>query len=896
MKVVKPHIIKPRDDVLVIQELLSKVMEPIFDPLQKMGLFYPSEKVIALHPFRPMGILRDRNPLASKHYTQLTQLSSLARAVLYLLTGSIKSCRDYCEEIMQKELTEKAAGKARKTMLIDNPNFKRLMEKFEEFEKTGSTPHPKMEKLKDILINYFGTKMPDAVEGEPDKSDDTRVMVFSSYRAVVEEIIGELNQHRPLIRAAAFVGQATAKNGTKGLKQREQIELIERFQKGEFNVLVATSIGEEGLDIGEIDCTICYDTDKAPTRMIQRFGRTGRKRAGEVHALLAEAREEFNLDKAKGTYKEVQKVIDRGELYELYGDVPRLIPEHVKPSCIEKVMEITPYVREDLRKARSKGASTGGTKRKRNTDPNRNIPPDMPTSFTPASSVWSTFKKPKVAPLPEDPRELEELGTDDDLDRQIEAGSIFTRRTQSDKPPATKKKASSPAAKLRRSGTTAAAKKQAAKEKEIVKKYAKKSLAELEKEGEDDELDMQFESGSIFGSFQPVSKLASLASSSKRRLTPDPPMKTYEITDTEEEEFGNGGEATDDGEEPKSPSPARYDRKFGGEDMAWLVEDDEDIGVEAGSPEPIRVPSPKFERLQFEGDDSIEISQAYPARPKQKQKATLKRTPPSSPGIEIVKGGPSKPSVSFQPASKVSFAPEPDASTSRAQKRKTDMLPPPVPFNRTPLSSPSWEAPEPTFPVSKPKRRRVTAVASSDDDEPLAPLPPSQHRLHRRNLESTPAKPKPRPKKKEPKPHRTKPSLLDKNLVGLVGEAAHSGDEVSEGYSEEEEERSSDREFLKDSPSMTQISPSYEQTQMYRQSLFTQAPVGDKAPAFQRGPLRAKPFGRIDPSTTTRKFLPSSSPPLEDDELDSYEHGSFVVADEGDISLEINSDDAVLDW
>ena len=48
-------------------------------------------------------------------------------------------------------------------------------------------------------------------------------------------------------------------------------QLIERFQKGEFNVLVATSIGEEGLDIGEIDLTVCYDTDKAPTRMVATY-------------------------------------------------------------------------------------------------------------------------------------------------------------------------------------------------------------------------------------------------------------------------------------------------------------------------------------------------------------------------------------------------------------------------------------------------------------------------------------------------------------------------------------------------------------------------------------------------------------------------------------------------
>jgi len=44
--------------------------------------------------------------------------------------------------------------------------------------------------------------------------------------------------------------------------------VIEKFTSGEFNILVATCIGEEGLDIGELDMTICYDSDKTPTRMV----------------------------------------------------------------------------------------------------------------------------------------------------------------------------------------------------------------------------------------------------------------------------------------------------------------------------------------------------------------------------------------------------------------------------------------------------------------------------------------------------------------------------------------------------------------------------------------------------------------------------------------------------
>ena len=44
--------------------------------------------------------------------------------------------------------------------------------------------------------------------------------------------------------------------------------MIQKFKKGEYNLLVSTSIGEEGLDIGEIDLIVCYDAQKTPIRMV----------------------------------------------------------------------------------------------------------------------------------------------------------------------------------------------------------------------------------------------------------------------------------------------------------------------------------------------------------------------------------------------------------------------------------------------------------------------------------------------------------------------------------------------------------------------------------------------------------------------------------------------------
>jgi Fanconi anemia group M protein len=65
-----------------------------------------------------------------------------------------------------------------------------------------------------------------------------------------------------------------------------QQAVLQKFRAGGYNTIVATSIAEEGLDIMEVDLVICFDANVSPIRMIQRMGRTGRKRDGRVDILL----------------------------------------------------------------------------------------------------------------------------------------------------------------------------------------------------------------------------------------------------------------------------------------------------------------------------------------------------------------------------------------------------------------------------------------------------------------------------------------------------------------------------------------------------------------------------------------------------------------------------------
>ena len=108
-----------------------------------------------------------------------------------------------------------------------------------------------------------------------------KILVFTSYRDSVDMISRNLNAAG--IPSGILIGKA----GATGLKQKAQIQAVQKFRDGEFRVLVATRVGEEGLDIAEVNQVIFYDNVPSSIRYIQRRGRTGRKDAGSLVVLIA---------------------------------------------------------------------------------------------------------------------------------------------------------------------------------------------------------------------------------------------------------------------------------------------------------------------------------------------------------------------------------------------------------------------------------------------------------------------------------------------------------------------------------------------------------------------------------------------------------------------------------
>lgn len=138
-------------------------------------------------------------------------------------------------------------AKSGNNKLMNDPNFQAVMRELDFQSHMGFTVHPKMEKLKMLVLNHFGMKLPDegvgptnvevggtGANGRGDSGhvgggDDTRVMVFVSFREAVEQLVEFLNQESPIIRATKFIGQGTDKAGKKGFAQKDQLDVCTHF-------------------------------------------------------------------------------------------------------------------------------------------------------------------------------------------------------------------------------------------------------------------------------------------------------------------------------------------------------------------------------------------------------------------------------------------------------------------------------------------------------------------------------------------------------------------------------------------------------------------------------------------------------------------------------------------
>lgn len=146
--------------------------------------------------------------------------------------------------------------------------------------------HPKMEKLLSLLGEMKGKK----------------VIIFVQFRDQITEIVSRLTSAGHTARP--FMG----KRGT--FTRAMQEETMDSFRRGEFDVLVASSIGEEGLDIPQVDSVIFYEPIPSEIRSIQRRGRAGRLKEGSVYVLMTRStRDEYYYWASRKREKKMREIL-----------------------------------------------------------------------------------------------------------------------------------------------------------------------------------------------------------------------------------------------------------------------------------------------------------------------------------------------------------------------------------------------------------------------------------------------------------------------------------------------------------------------------------------------------------------------------------------------------------
>lgn len=340
---VEKHVFDDSDEMEMCKDLYSQAVRPVLSKLASHNASWTQDP-IQLTPYgctqmRQKWMLEaSRNVNAGTKFmvnSIFTILGSLSQSMELLKYHGI---RPFYQKLL--DFRKEQGNSKFKKQITESDAFTKLMYRVAAWTSNDTfTGHPKLDFLLEAVLAHFVN----AAEGQGPEGAapaHTRIMVFAHFRDSAEEIVRFLKRHEPMIRPAVFVGQSHAKN-SEGMDQKKQQSVIEDFKMGKYNTLVATSIGEEGLDIGDVDLIVCYDSKASPLRMLQRMGRTGRKREGRILLLQMRGKEEDAYFKAKDAYETMQELIANGSRFHFHDDRSRrIVPREIQPVVDKRQVEI----------------------------------------------------------------------------------------------------------------------------------------------------------------------------------------------------------------------------------------------------------------------------------------------------------------------------------------------------------------------------------------------------------------------------------------------------------------------------------------------------------------------------------------------------------------------------
>lgn len=251
-----------------VVDLLKRILDDQVVKLRAFGFIDPKKPPTTRDLLAAGASIRAQLQTGKKSYNLFRAASAqaLAMKINHGIELAETQGRGALENYFYKQMKladEKKRSKAAQDLMKD-ARFQQAMDVL----RTMEADHPKLDKIIPLLRSQFASK------------PDSRAIVFTHYRDTCDlltTMIGKTDGLRPV----RFVGQSS-KGEDIGLKQKEQREVIERFKRGDHNILVATSIAEEGLDIPTTDLVVFFEPVPSEVRTIQRRGRTGRTRAGRV--------------------------------------------------------------------------------------------------------------------------------------------------------------------------------------------------------------------------------------------------------------------------------------------------------------------------------------------------------------------------------------------------------------------------------------------------------------------------------------------------------------------------------------------------------------------------------------------------------------------------------------
>jgi len=283
------------EELKEVREKFERAIRLRFKRLESLGFNASPDlskrELLALQEAMHAEAMESKDPAIFEAISIMAEILKISHGIELIETQGIEAVKNYLRRLI-KEGKARGGSRAAKNLLSDTV-FREAMLK----ALNCRVDHPKLEKLKEIIKDEI--------------ADDTRIIVFCSYRDTAETLVNEINRIEG-VRASKFIGQSNRVDD-RGMKQREQVEVLSKFREGEFNVLVATSIGEEGLDIPSTDLVIFYEAVPSEIRTIQRKGRTGRARKGKIVVLITKGtRDEVyywsSLRKERMMYDQIYRI------------------------------------------------------------------------------------------------------------------------------------------------------------------------------------------------------------------------------------------------------------------------------------------------------------------------------------------------------------------------------------------------------------------------------------------------------------------------------------------------------------------------------------------------------------------------------------------------------------